>query len=88
MNLTRSHRLKLRDVLVLTLSNVTPEEEPALTELAANLSNVCRIPIIVLQDGMTIDSISEQDMVAAGWVRMERRSDARNGHQAPVAVVE
>lgn len=85
MKLERSTRLKLRDVLVLTLLDVTPEEETALTELATNLSNVCRLPIIVLREGMTIDSISEQDMVKAGWVRMERRNDALNGYHEPAA---
>lgn len=83
MRLEHSTRMKLRDVLVLTLSHVEEDEEQALTELATNLSNVCRLPIIVLREGMTIDSIAEQDMVRAGWVRTERRSDALNGHHEP-----
>lgn len=76
MKLERSLRLKLRDVLILTLRDVDPSEEEALTQLSANLANVCNIPIIVLREGMTLDSMTEQDMVRAGWMRVER---SRNG---------
>lgn len=81
MRIEKSLRLRLRDVLILTLSNVTPDEEDALNQLAVNLSNTCNIPIIVLRDGMAIDSISEADMLRAGWMRTERRSNGGNGYR-------
>lgn len=80
MKLEKSLRMRLRDVLVLTLAEVSDEEEPELNALAANLSNVCNIPIIILREGMTLDTLAEADMLRAGWMRMERSPDARNNH--------
>lgn len=74
MKITASSRLRLRDVLILHMVEIAPEEESSLTQLAENLSGVCRIPVIILRNGMTIESLSEQDMVKAGWVRIERRT--------------
>lgn len=75
MKLEASSRLRLRDILVLRISGVAPDEEDELATLAGNLSQATQVPIIILREGMTLDSLSEQDMVRAGWVRMERRNN-------------
>lgn len=69
MKLESSTKLRLRDIIVIRLSDVQPEEEEALTELATNLSMASNVPIIILQNGMEITSISESDMKRMGWVR-------------------
>lgn len=75
MKLDQSFRLRLRDVLVLSLNQLEDGEREQIDQLATYLTEVCRIPVIILFDGMTLDSIPEQDMVKRGWVRMERRTD-------------
>lgn len=75
MRLEASRRLRLRDILVLQVSDVAESEEDTLAELGRNLSNICSVPIIVLREGMTIESITEAQMAAAGWVRLERRNN-------------
>lgn len=69
MKLQSSRRLKLRDVLILRVSEVDDDEQAALAELATNLSGSVNLPIIVLFEGMALESIPESDMAAAGWVR-------------------
>lgn len=69
MKLEATQRMRLRDVLVLSISAVEPDEEESLSELVTQLANDVRKPIIVLRDGMTLSSLSEAEMAEAGWVR-------------------
>lgn len=69
MRLESSTKLRLRDILVLRVSDVDENEMPVLAKLASDLSTTTNVPIVILQEGMDISSISEEQMNQMGWVR-------------------
>lgn len=71
MNLLSS-RMRLRDVLVLRVGG-TAEERADVEQLAENLTGLVRIPIIILTEDMSLESLSTAQMAQAGWVRADSR---------------
>lgn len=77
--------MRLRDVLVLRVAEVTEEEEEVLRSFGEQLTEAVHIPIILLQEGMSLESISEADMRQAGWVRASSHAQVV-GVSAPASV--
>lgn len=71
MNL-RSARMRLRDVLVLHIEGDS-EVQSAIETLARELTGLVQLPIIILTQDMTLESLSEAQMAKAGWVRSNQR---------------
>lgn len=70
MKLEAVRRMRLREMLVLYVSDLDdPDEKAVLQTFAAELSGTVRIPIVVLEGAMTLESVSESQMLAAGWVK-------------------
>jgi len=69
MKMTAARRIRLRDILILQIADTTEADEAFLTTFATELNETTRIPVIMLTEGMTLESLSESQMRDAGWVR-------------------
>lgn len=64
--------MRLRDVLILQVKG-DAQEQADIEKLANDLTGLVRIPIIILTDDMTLDSLSIAQMAQAGWIRADSR---------------
>jgi hypothetical protein len=79
MKLLETKRVRLRDILTLSVALSSTKEESALTDFAHQLSEATGLTVVLLDADMTLSSVGEEEMKQAGWTRMARRAPAEQG---------
>jgi len=78
MRVEAVNRLRLRDVLVLRVTTPDAESEATLASFATEMASHVRLPVFIIDASMSLESLDEAEMRAAGWVRSNGANGSRS----------